>query len=85
MRGVRLVFPFLPDPIRYEINTVRTPSVRWARPFAARGLEPKFALCLPFGVLSGQLAPLGGSYSGEEPNPSPSNNICPVKQRMRGF
>ena len=34
-------------------------AVRWARPFSARGLEPKFALRLPFGVLSGQLAPLG--------------------------
>ena len=69
---------------RENIHTLVRPR-RWARPFAARGLEPKFALCLPFGVLSGQLAPLGGSYSGEEPNPSPSNNICPVKQRMRGF
>ena len=34
-------------------------NVRWARPFAARGLEPKFALRLPFEVLHGQLAPLG--------------------------
>ena len=44
-------------------------AVRWARLFAARGLL-NFALRLPFGVLSGQLAPLGGSYSREESNPS---------------
>ena len=34
-------------------------DLHFPNPFAPRGLEPKFALRLPFWVLSGQLALLG--------------------------
>ena len=48
----------LPCVLGHNSRLTRKRGARWAHPFAARGLEPKFALRLPFRALSGQLAPL---------------------------